>query len=179
MITIFGWHSPWTSHDLGAPIASLVALLVAPGVLGFMVWLRRPAAVKHTPDELRPPRPSAVLCAVISVISVATIVAALLVIGRYWTGPTLARWAWMWGVRWMLPVLVVAILLILDIRRETKHQPDRRGTGSGTAGVPGGAGVPGDGAGVPGDGSGVPGGGSGVPGDGAGASPVLDAPPSH
>lgn len=153
MHTIFGWHLTWTWHDLGAPVASLVALLVAPGVLGFMVWLRSPAAVKHAPDELRPPRPSTVLCAVIGVISGAAIVAALLVIGRYWTGPALARWAWMWGVRWMLPVLVVAIVLILDIRRETKHQPasvDRRSTGSGT---------------------------TVVPGDGAGGTPVREAPP--
>jgi small-conductance mechanosensitive channel len=133
MITIFGWHPIWTWHDLGAPAASLVALPVALGVLCFMVWLRRPAAVKHAPDELRPPRPGRVLCAVIGVISGSAIVAVLLVIGRYWTGPTLARWAWAWGVRWMLPVLVVVIVLILDIRRETKHEPaslDPRGTGT-------------------------------------------------
>jgi hypothetical protein len=147
MHTIFGWPLAWTWHDLGAPIASLVALLVAPGVLGFMVWLRSPAAVRHAPDELRPPRPSAVLCVVIGVINVAAFAAALLVIGRYWTGPALARWAWMWGVRWMLPVLAVAIVLILDIRRETKHQPasvDRRGTSSGTTGIPsdGAGGIP-------------------------------------
>jgi small-conductance mechanosensitive channel len=155
MITIFGWHPLWTWHDLGAPVASLVALPVALGVLCFVVWLRRPAAVKHAPDELRPPRPSRVLCAVIGVISGAAIVAVLLVIGRYWTGPTLARWAWAWGVRWMLPVLVVVIVLILDIRRETKHEPaslEPRGTGDGTV-----------------DGS----------GEAAGGTAVLGAPPAQ
>jgi|SRR5215471_804880 len=117
MITIFGSQVHWTSHDLGAPIASVVALPVALGALYLLGWLRT-----HATDEPRPPRPSPVVRAVITVISVATIVAALCVIGRYWTGSTLAHWAWTWGVRWGLLVLIVVITLILDIRWETKRQ---------------------------------------------------------
>ena len=131
MHTIFGWHPPWTWHDLGAPVASLVALPVALAAFCFMVWLRRLAVAEHASDE-RPPLPGRVMCAVIGVISGAAIAAALLVIGRYWTGPALARWAWAWGVRWMLPVLLVVIVFVLDIRRETKHEPasaDPGGTG--------------------------------------------------
>jgi hypothetical protein len=122
MFDILGWHTPWTWHELGAPVASLLALLVAGYALILMLrgWLLPvPVRAPGTPAE---PRPGPALRAVIAVISCGTILAALCVIGRYWTGPALARWTWAWGIRWTLPVLITVIVLIGSIRREALRQ---------------------------------------------------------
>lgn len=132
MFIILGWHTPWTWHALGALAASLVALVIAPCALILML----PAVVGRRRDPA-PPGPGRLLRVAIAVISCGTIVAALFVIGRYWTGPILARWAWAWGVRWMLPVLAVVIVLTLSTRREADRPPPPGG-GPAPVGVPGG-----------------------------------------
>jgi hypothetical protein len=122
MLNILGWHPPWTWHALGAPIASLVALPVALCALNLMLvgWLR-PASPRALGTPA-PPGPDPVVRAVIAVISGGTILAAVCVIGRYWVGPNLAHWAWAWGIRWALPVLITVIVLIASIRREASRQ---------------------------------------------------------
>jgi hypothetical protein len=112
MLNILGWHPPWTWHGLGAPIASLVALPVALCALVLMLdgWLL------HISDSQARPGPGRMLRSVIAVICGGTILAALCVIGRYWVGPNLAHWAWAWGVRWALPVMIVVIALTLSTR---------------------------------------------------------------
>jgi hypothetical protein len=135
MFIILGWHTPWTWHDLGEPVASVVALPVALCAL-YLMLIDSPAAARA--GSIPPPGPGRVLRAVIGAISCGAIAAALCVIGRYWTGPVLARWAWVWGVRWMLPVLIVVIALTLSTRRQagrpvTPHSPPPSLDGPGEA----------------------------------------------
>jgi hypothetical protein len=118
MLNIIGWHPPWSWPDLGEPIASFVVLPVALCALVLMLdgW---PLHISRGQPRPGPGRP---LRAVIAVICAGTVLAALCVIGRYWVGPNLAHWAWAWGVRWTLPVLITVIVLIASIRREASRQ---------------------------------------------------------
>jgi hypothetical protein len=124
MFIILGWHTPWTGHDLGAPVASVVTLVVAAYAILLMRkgGLLTPAAAARAPGSPLPPRPGRILRVVIVVLGGVAVAAAFCVIGRYWTGPVLARWAWMWGVHWMLPVLATVIVLTVSTRREADRQ---------------------------------------------------------
>jgi hypothetical protein len=121
MFIIMGWHTPWTWHDLGAPIASVVTLAVAAYAFALMRkdGLFTPATATNASGTPIPPRPGRVLRVVIVALSCVAIAAAFCVIGRYWTGPVLARRAWVWVVRWMLPVLATVIVVTDSIRNET------------------------------------------------------------